>query len=36
MIDDWQGRDPQPYRVVFGADRTVTDHNLTPSIWPSP
>jgi hypothetical protein len=24
--DDWQGHDRQPYRVVLGADRTVTDH----------
>jgi hypothetical protein len=25
-VDDWQSFDPQPYRVVIGADRTVTDH----------
>lgn len=26
--DDWQDSDPQPYRVIIGADRTVTDHPL--------
>jgi hypothetical protein len=30
-VDDWQDIDPQPYRVVLGADRTVTDHPLTVS-----
>jgi hypothetical protein len=29
--DDWQGDDPQPYPVIFGADRKVTDHALTVS-----
>jgi hypothetical protein len=24
--DEWEDDDPQPYRIVFGADRTVTDH----------
>lgn len=26
--DDWQGDDPQPYRVVIGTHRTITDHPL--------
>jgi hypothetical protein len=26
--DSWQHNDPHSYRVVFGADRTVTDHGL--------
>jgi len=26
--DAWQGDDPLPYRIVVGADRTVTDHPL--------
>jgi hypothetical protein len=26
--DDWQADDHQPYRVVSGSDRTVTDHKL--------
>ncbi|MDT5075999.1 MAG: hypothetical protein QOJ80_636 [Mycobacterium sp.] len=29
--DSWQHNDPRHYRVVFGADRTVTDHRLTVS-----
>ncbi|MGY4646537.1 hypothetical protein [Mycobacterium sp. URHB0021] len=24
--DEWQDDDPQPYRIVFSTDRTVTDH----------
>jgi hypothetical protein len=31
IADDWQDSDPLPYRVVLGADRTVTDHPLTVS-----
>jgi hypothetical protein len=27
-VDDWQPDEPQPYRVVIGPDRTVTDHKL--------
>jgi hypothetical protein len=27
-IEDWQAIEPQPYRVVIGDDRTVTDHKL--------
>jgi hypothetical protein len=27
-LDDWQDIEPQPYRVIIGADRTVTDHPL--------
>ena len=27
-IDSWQPNDPQPYRVIFGADRMVTDHEV--------
>jgi hypothetical protein len=30
-VDDWQHDDPQPYRVILGADRKVTDHKLTVS-----
>ena len=29
--DDWQDDDHQPYRVILGADRKVTDHALTVS-----
>jgi hypothetical protein len=31
LVDDWQDDDHQPYRVVLGADRKVTDHALTVS-----
>ena len=27
-VDDWQPNDPLPYRVVLGAGRGVTDHNV--------
>jgi hypothetical protein len=27
-LDAWQDDVPQPYRIVLGADRTVTDHKL--------
>ncbi len=27
-FDTWQDDDPQPYRVILGADRTVTDHKV--------
>lgn len=27
IVDEWQQDDPQDYRVVIGADRTVTDHS---------
>jgi hypothetical protein len=30
-LDTWQADDPQPYRVILGADRKVTDHRLTVS-----
>jgi hypothetical protein len=29
--DDWQDDDHQPYRVILGADRKVTDHAVTVS-----
>ncbi len=28
IVDDWQQDDPHPYRVVIGAERTVTDHKV--------
>jgi hypothetical protein len=31
-LDTWQDcGDPQPYRVILAADRTITDHRLTVS-----
>ena len=27
-VDDWQPNNPLPYRVVLGAGRGVTDHNV--------
>jgi hypothetical protein len=27
-VDDWRPNDPLPYRVVLGAGRGVTDHNV--------
>jgi hypothetical protein len=27
FVGDWQGGDP-PHRVIFGVDRTVTDHTV--------
>jgi hypothetical protein len=27
----WEDDDPQPYRVIEGADRKITDHRLTVS-----
>jgi hypothetical protein len=28
LVDDWQADDPQPYRVVMGADRGIDGHDL--------
>ena len=27
-VDDWHPHDPLPYRVVLGAGRGITDHNV--------
>lgn len=27
-FDTWQDDDPQPYRIIVGADRRVTDHTV--------